>query len=224
MAVGAAAFGGGFPSVPRTPTPAFPRCRLDSPTHAGFSRTRNSSFQKQRNCPFTERMDAFTAPSMAPEGRTARMLMDLLTLSHRRAPSLTLKKSSRTASRHPSSFMYSMGLSSNYTLSPVITSFVSLLSVQNPSTDHIILHLCDLSALSTTTRGKELQRRVFSSRLHGRTEFSLRTVAQLSPEHCRCHRQQLAEKGTVKKRHTVSTKEKYLGCDDETDKVRIYIL
>jgi len=41
--------------------------------------------------------------------------------------------------------------------------------------------------------------------------FGRRTVAQLSPEHYRRHRQQLTEKGTVKKRHADSTKENIWG-------------
>ncbi len=48
-------------------------------------------------------MDAFTAPSMAPGGCAARNSMDFLTVSYRRAPSLPLTKSSRTALCHPSS-------------------------------------------------------------------------------------------------------------------------
>jgi hypothetical protein len=42
-------------------------------------------------------------------------------------------------------------------------------------------------------------------------DFGRRTVAQLSPEHYRRHRQQLTEKGTVKKRHADSTKENVWG-------------
>jgi hypothetical protein len=38
-----------------------------------------------------------------------------------------------------------------------------------------------------------------------------RPIAQYSPEHYRRHRQQLAEKGTVKKQHADSTKENIWG-------------
>jgi hypothetical protein len=87
------------------PDPSPPRRRLDSPPKPASVGPETVPLQTQRNRPFTDRMDAFTAPSMALERTRSKDLDGSSHSLHRRAPSLTFTKSSRTASRHPS-FMY----------------------------------------------------------------------------------------------------------------------
>jgi hypothetical protein len=66
--------------------------------------------------------------------------------------------------------------------------------------------------LITLARGwTERERGAFCGSVMGVQHLNQRPIAPYSSEHYRRHRQQLVEKGTVKKQHADSTKEKIWG-------------
>jgi hypothetical protein len=157
-----------LPRCQETLTLAFPHPRL---THLGLIvGTRNRPLQKQqRNRPFPERTPAFdrTAPTMAPQGRAGRILMDLVTASYKERAASNPHEVISNRVPSPISFHVFDQLRPSFAAHRELSlSFL----FGNPSTNFANLRISNHSAPSTITCMKELERRGVSSKLNGRAE------------------------------------------------------